>query len=885
MTHMKMKLKTKNNFSKCFVFFFAVALTPLAAFAQTARVSAPSGTNAKAPPAKVPGSKTAAVTTSKTSATSKATTPVATTAPVAPAPVATTTKPAGVAPAPVAPAPVAPAPVATTTKPAPVAPAPVATTAKPAPVAPAPVATTAKPAPVATSTATNTVVAPAKPADAKTVEGNTQGGKTTTTTVASITRPTEVSTKLDAIAVASTGPTAATKSDAQIAQAIIDLSSGKITAEELARQLGGGLGSAGNGDAVVLDPNSLEGLVARAYGDINPVELTPWTGNLVYRGGIDWDNLFLRAASDASVRDKLQSLSTWQAETVGTNVSIYRRAITFQDIPIDMVDSIALNTGLNKSARALAMSDCTQTYFLVQKAVPLAVAARFTGNQVYLDKVIEILRETALYVPLQRQGWSLGTANATMHPEGDGPNMATAWGVSAIVDMLDILGPLVPMDLQDQLKKNLRNEVHLIVKAWALKLPWYVQSRSVMSNQWTDPNVAMIKACLYLGDPTLLPAYNLGVENLAATLRASQSDGAFLEGFAYAQMSGGAMVSIIGNIHANNDLRCDQYPFLAKFWRWLLQMQMPGQYLVNCADCNLAKLPPWSTNSPLSSIVDAAFASGDTRALEAVKFAFPKSEDTLSGLQYFDAVSRVSAPAVWPLPLYEFFPSQQLLVWKSAYEAPAKLQSALGLWIKGGTLGEKSHGHRDQGQISVYKGNNVILLDCGTPHDYGDPQLDTVFASAAGHNIMQIGELQPRVLPVNAPMNIIALNGNGGHVILDLVNASTAVTSCTREISWDRLGGFSIDDKVQLKSAAAGGTEFYRFHTGSLNPVTITGQGKEWTATWAHATMSFFSDIPILVEQMPWRDEVLDSKMHQVLTIRVLDESVGLRLQSTLNVP
>ena len=850
MTHTKMKFKIKNNFSKCFVFFFAVALTPLAAFAQTARVSSPSGTNAKAPPAKVPGSKTAAVTTSKTSATSKATTPVATTA--------------------------KPAPVATTARPA-----PVATTARPAPVAPAPVA----PAPVATSTATNTVVAPAKPADAKTVEGNTQGGKTTTTTVASITRPTEVSTKLDAIAVASTGPTAATKSDAQIAQAIIDLSSGKITAEELARQLAGGLGSAGNGDAAVPDPNSLEGLVARAYGDINPVELTPWTGNLVYRGGVDWDSLFLRAASDASVRDKLQSLSTWQAETVGTNVSIYRRANTFEEIPIAMVDSIALNAGLNKSARALAMSDCTQTYFLLQKAVPLAVAARFTGNQVYLDKVIEILRETALYVPLQRQGWSLGTASSTLKPKGDGPNMATAWGVSAIVDMLDILGPLVPADLRNQLRINLRNEVLLIVEAWALKLPWYVESRSVMSNQWTDPNVAMIKACLYLGDPTLLPAYNLGVENLAATLRASQSDGAFLEGFAYAQMSGGAMVSIIGNIHANNDLRCDQYPFLAKFWRWLLQMQMPGRYLVNCADCNLAKLPPWSTSSPLSSIVDAAFASGDTKALEAVKFAFPKSEDTLSGLQYFDAVSRVSAPAVWPLPLYEFFPSQQLLVWKSAYEAPAKLQSALGLWIKGGTLGEKSHGHRDQGQISVYKGNTVILLDCGTPHDYGDRQLDTVFASAAGHNIMQIGELKPRVLPVNAPMNIIALDGNGGHVILDLVNASTAATSCTREISWDRLGGFSIDDKVQLKSAAAGGTEFYRFHTGSLNPVTITGQGKEWTATWDHATMSFFSDIPILVEQMPWRDEVLDSKMHQVLTIRVLDESVGLRLQSTLNVP
>ncbi|MDA1263097.1 MAG: heparinase II/III family protein [Planctomycetota bacterium] len=683
---------------------------------------------------------------------------------------------------------------------------------------------------------------------------------------------------VDSIAVASTGPAATTKTDAQIAQVIVDLSSGKITAEELTRQLAGG------NAPPVADPNSLEALVAKAYVDINPVELAPWTGNLSYRGGINWDSLFSRAASDSSLRNKLQSLSQWQAGTVGTNANVYRRAMTFGEIPSNMVDSIALQAGSNKSARALAMSDCTQTYFLVQKVVPLAVAARFTEDPVYLAKVIEILREVALYVPLQRPGWSLGTASATMSAEGDGPNMATAWGVSAIVDILDILGPLVPTDLRTVLQNNLRNEVYLIVKAWALKLPWYVQSRSVMSNQWTDPNVAMIKACLYLGDPALLPAYNLGVENLAATLRISQSDGAFLEGFTYAQMSGGSMVSIIGNIHANNDLRCDQYPFLSKFWRWLLQMQMPGGHLVNCADSNLSKFPSWSISSPLSSVVDAAFASGDPNALAAVKFAFPNSDDSLSGLQYFDASSRISTPQSWPLPLFDFFPSQQLLVWRSAYEPPSKPQSALGVWIKGGTLSEKSHGHRDQGQLSVYKGTRAILLDCGTPNDYGDPQLNSVFASAAGHNIMQIGELAPRVLPVNAPMQVISLDVNGGRVLLDVTNASTEATKCTREIWWDRLGGFSIDDTVELRSPIAQGTEFYRFHTGSLNPLTIHGQGTEWTATWADATMSFFSDTPILVEQIPWRDQVLDSQSHQVLVVRVIGQASRLRLQTTLNV-
>ena len=177
--------------------------------ARQSRVATPSGTNAKAPAPKAPAPK----------------------APAAKAPAAKA--PAPKAPAANAPAPKAPVAVSTTKT------AAVTTSKTIAPtvvVSSTPSTATKVVAPVATTV----VIAPAKPADAKTVEGNVQGGKTTTNAVASIARPTEASKTVDAIAVATTGPATASMTGEQIAQSIIDLSSGKITAAELTRRLAGG---------------------------------------------------------------------------------------------------------------------------------------------------------------------------------------------------------------------------------------------------------------------------------------------------------------------------------------------------------------------------------------------------------------------------------------------------------------------------------------------------------------------------------------------------------------------------------------------------------------------------------------------------------------------
>ena len=61
--------------------------------------------------------------------------------------------------------------------------------------------------------------------------------------------------------------------------------------------------------------------------------------------------------------------------------------------------------------------------------------------------------------------------------------------------------------------------------------------------------------------------------------------------------------------------------------------------------------------------------------------------------------------------------------------------------MKGGTLSEM-HTHREQGQLSVYCGERVVLMNCGTP-SYSDADYERS-ASAAGSGL----PLESRTPPV-----------------------------------------------------------------------------------------------------------------------------------------
>lgn len=604
-----------------------------------------------------------------------------------------------------------------------------------------------------------------------------------------------------------------------------------------------------------------------------------WTGPLVYRG-FDWTPLRDAAKRSPETHALLGALEREATALLATPPERYRRARTYQDIPAQSLDARGASAGKNREVFALAMSDCAQTRFLSEQGVRLALAARLTDRADYLDKCLDLLEAAAACDPLQRPGWSAYSPKTALPPDGDGVWLATHWGISGIVDMMTLLGDRVPEPLAGKLRALLRAEVGRIVADWEARRPWYVRSRAVASNQWIEPTLGLIKACLFLEDPTLLPAYNLGMRNLAESLANNGEDGAFLEGMGYARMTLGSVFETLDALKQIGDTRCHAFPFVNRSWFWMVQMHLPGPNLVNCYDSGISRLPDWATSEPLSCLAAAALASDDPAALPTVRTLFPKTGGTLSGLRVASALARIAGDPPRKLADHAHFPSQHLVVWRSRFERPSDPQTALALWVRGGSARD-GHVHRDQGQVSVYRGTRVVWMDCGTPN-YADPALDTHFASAAGHNIFQPGELSPRGRAVEAPLTVLRLDDSGGEVRMDTARAYTSIRECTRDVRWSRDGRVEVRDRVRLSAPAPDGTEYYRFHTGSETPLDIAGTGTSWTVRWPGAVMTLESDRPVRVLQEPWPDRVQEPFTHPVARILPLGDGDSLTLITTL---
>ena len=559
--------------------------------------------------------------------------------------------------------------------------------------------------------------------------------------------------------------------------------------------------------------------------------------------------------------------------------SAYRRARTFEEIPTEQVDQLALRSGVNRDARALSMSDATQADFVRSKGLGLAIAARYGGSPEALARSLDILAAVAEWQPFQRPGWSLGDPDRRMPPGGDGVNMATAWGINGVIDMMDALGDRVPADLRSRLRTRLRGEVEAIVDSWRNRRPWYVQSDAVMSNQWIDPSAALVRACLFLEDDSLAPAYQLGVENIWRSLQASAGDGAFLEGVTYAQMSLGPLFEAVSAMRGNGDLRCASHPFIRSSWKWLLHMLMPGGALVNCSDSHMSNLPAWAMTVPLDSMVMATLASGDPDAVAAMRKVFPEPAPSLAGLRLAAASM---APGTASLAPYAWFPSQQLVTWREAFRPPTDTRPEFALWVKGSSPGCRSHGHRDPGQLSVYYGGHAVLMDCGTP-DYSDAALETQYAPVAGHGTMQVGGVQPRTEAVDAPLTVRRLDANGGSVDIDLTRGYRGVQQCTRSVTWSK-GVVTIDDAVRFPASVPAGTEVYRFHVGSPGELRIRGGGTSWTLEWQGAAMKLVASVPIEVDQVAWPDRVQQPFTHPAVRLKLPSGGDALQVRCDLQV-
>ncbi len=614
-------------------------------------------------------------------------------------------------------------------------------------------------------------------------------------------------------------------------------------------------------------------------GSLTPRLTSNWGGTLKYKVGGDWSAVFIAAQTSPELRQMLLGMDT--SASISNNSYMYVRPNSLAEINPAIVDPRVESMTTNRETFALAMFDCRQSDFVRRQGVALAALAAYTNNPEYVAKCIEILDAMIAHSPLQRPGWTLSQPGAVMPEGGDGVWLATSWGMCGIVDMLSILGDRVPVATRNGLHNLLRAEVCRITADWASRRPWFVKSQSVGSNQWIEPNIGLVKTCLYLDDPALLGAYNMGVENLARSIERLGADGAFLEGFSYCAQTSGALFEVINDLKSNGDMRCHALPYVNNAWKWMLHMYLPGRRLVNSYDSGMSNLPSWAMLAPMDCLASAAIGSSDPEAIPTLKSLFSKGLQLLAGIRYKAAID--GATALTDFPTFAYFPSQQQVVWRSDWQAPAaNSQTALAIWLKGGSLND-GHSHRDQGQVSIYCGNRVVLMDCGTP-DYSTPRFEQDYAQAAGHGIMQIGEQVPRNKPINAPVTVATLDQNGGDVTVDTTAAYTGVSNCTRKVRWSSAGVFTIDDHVELLASVTPGTEFYRFHTGSTAPLAISGSGSSWRVEWAGTSATITSSHPIYLEQLDWPDATAAPFRHRALIIRTVETISSLDLSSRIQV-
>ena len=595
------------------------------------------------------------------------------------------------------------------------------------------------------------------------------------------------------------------------------------------------------------------------------LELAKWNGALKYVG-FPWEKVFAQAAKDKESAARLRRVIQ-KADTV-VSKPIRVRHYKLDDVPENQRDGRYKRAGKNAEVFVLAMYDCGTANHLMKNLVPVAIAYRETGEKKYLDYCMKQLRETATWVPFQRPGWTAYNPDRVLPEGGDGNWLATGNAINGVVETLNILGDSVPADLRARYREVLQGEADSIADDWVSKRPWFVKSDFPATNQWVLPSAGLVYACLYLGDEKNRDAYDMGIKNLARTALSQGDDGSWREGLSYGSFSAEHVFWAAWAARRAGDERLANYPFVKSYHNWITHMLMPGRYAVNAFDCGMSTM----SNSPDESLMLDVMLTKAPAGFWSIQNLFNRLPATRLGLLFDYYVGNAAKSETVP-PTYAFFPSQQVLTWRDSWNN----RSAMGVWMRGGSSRDM-HSHRDNGHVSLYNGVTAILIECGTC-SYSDPDLNPKYANAAGHNILQIGEVSPRGRRAEVPITVGTLNDTGGEVSIDGTGMSTEAKSWIRKLSWSREGWLRVSDSVKLLQSQKPGTEFFRFHTAATLPLEISGSGAKWTAKWAAATITFETDRPVKVDQVKWPDKS-GFGMHQCIRIMPTEAADALNLKT-----
>ncbi len=546
----------------------------------------------------------------------------------------------------------------------------------------------------------------------------------------------------------------------------------------------------------------------------------------------DWGSAMDAAKADARVSATRDKLLAAAQELTSTPIvrRVYRAEHVGQFRSSLGERSVTLDGSRRRSLFALAKSDNPAAGVLNQELPLLAVAYRWSGDESLKKRIVAQLEETATWSPLQRPGWSLGSTSSAPVPDDfrDGCWLATGWIIRALADTLELMpAGSLPQALVDKIHAQLAREAAGIVDDWRTKPSWFIRSNNPRTNQWIVPTEGLIRACLVLGREKHAAEYELGVRNLLASLEAQGPQGECHEGIMYAALSVESLLQAARAMAVAGDRRAVDHPFLCRFATWLAHHAQPGRAWINCFDVRLSN----DTRSrQLLSLLLLLHEDPVARWTLTTQLNGP--QDDIPGLAFrcTQGASRAPAP-------FAFYENACRVNWRSRWD-----DDASGVWVRGGHPLD-GHDHYDRGHVNFILRGKPILIEAGTPLDYGHPQIRTLYQSIVGHNVLEVPGCPTEKRP--APMRVIRLDATGGEVLVDPTPGYADVQQWQRRVVWtaDRL---EVTDEVLFPSDQPQ-QALFRWHLGTADDVQPQGDGHRVTVSWSDATLSLESSAPLRV--------------------------------------
>lgn len=528
---------------------------------------------------------------------------------------------------------------------------------------------------------------------------------------------------------------------------------------------------------------------------------------------------------------------------------------------------------------ALAMSDTGTNGAMAAELPLLASAYRTTGEQCFLERLLEQLDEMASWSPLQRPGWTCYRPGHRLPADGkgDGNWLATGAGVRAIADMLEILpDEALPSALRARLDELLAKEIASIVDDWRARRPWFVRTDNALTNQWMLPTEGLVRACLVLGTDRHAEAYDLAMKNFFLALDSRGSAGEFEEGVAYANGTVASMLHAARAMAVTGDRRAIDHPFLANFPMWFAHHLQPGGFLISCFDAGSGR-GGGDRLAGLCSLFVAHMGSAPARWVLSTQAAdgYPNNLPGLAARAY-PAVGDECAP-----PLFAAYERATMVNWRDGWNDDAN-----GVWVRGGHETDQ-HDHYDRGHVNLIFNGKPILIEASTP-PYHNKQMRTHYQPYAGHNVLDLGSgaAQKDV----APMAVARLDESGGEVTVDGAACYPGVQRWERHVQWNSQH-LIVNDTVELE-ADKQDEIIFRWHLGTCERVHVEGEGAHFTVEWPDARMTLTGSQPLVVtqEEMPdntlgersWDDDSPDPT-HTCIVVRPAGGTTSLSLSTTVS--